>query len=53
MFCMLKKKKYILLDFSCLNFLRSFRTKNKLESHNRACENKDFCNVNLLMTLKY
>ena len=32
-------------DFYCLTFLHSFRTKNKLESHKRVCENKDFCNV--------
>ena len=31
--------------FYCLNFLHSFRTKIKLESHKRVCENKDFCNV--------
>ena len=32
-------------DLYCLNCLHSFRTENKLESHKRACENKDFCNV--------
>ena len=32
-------------DFYCLNCLHSFRTKNKLESHKRVYENKDFCNV--------
>ena len=32
-------------DFYCLNCLHSFRIKNKLESHKRACENKDFYNV--------
>ena len=32
-------------DFYCLNCLHSFRTKNKLESHKRVCENKNFCNV--------
>ena len=31
--------------FYCLNCLHSFRTKNKLESHKKLCENKDFCNV--------
>ena len=41
-------------DFYCLNCLHSFRTKNKLELHKRACENKFFCNVNmLLITIKY
>ena len=29
-------------DFYCLNCLHSFRTKNKLESHKRVSENKDF-----------
>ena len=28
-----------------MNCLHSFRTKNKLQSHNKACENKDFCNT--------
>ena len=28
-----------------MNCLHSFRTKNKLESHKKVCENKDFCNV--------
>ena len=37
-----KKKKR---DFYCLNCLHSFRTKNKLKSHKRGCENKDFWNV--------
>ena len=32
-------------DFYCLNCLHSFRTKSKLESHEKVCENKDFCNV--------
>ena len=31
-------------DF-CLNCLHSFRTKHKLESHRKVCENKDFCSV--------
>ena len=34
-------------DFYCLNCLHSFRTKNKLESHKRGCENKNFCYVNM------
>ena len=29
--------------FYCLNFLHSFRTKNKLDSHKTACE--DFCSI--------
>ena len=32
-------------DFYCLDFLCSFRTKNKFQSHKKVCENKDFCNV--------
>ena len=28
--------------------IHSFRTKNKLKSHKRVCENKDFCNVIML-----
>ena len=32
-------------DFYCLNCLHSFRTKNKLESHKKVCENKDFYNL--------
>ena len=32
-------------DFYCLNYLHSFRTKSKLESHKNVCKNKDFCNV--------
>ena len=28
-------------DFHCFNFLHSFRTKNKLQSHKKVCENKD------------
>ena len=34
-------------DFCCLNYIHSFRTKNKLDPHKRACENKNFCNVNM------
>ena len=32
-------------SYFCLNYLHSFRTKNKLESHRKKCENKDFCSV--------
>ena len=32
-------------DFYCLSCLHSFRTKYKLDSHKKVCENKDFCNV--------
>ena len=29
----------------CLNCLHYFATENKCESHKKACENKDFCNI--------
>ena len=32
-------------DFYCLNCLHSFAMEKKLESHKKACKNKDFCNV--------
>ena len=35
-------------DFYCLSCLHSFRTKSKLDSHKKVCENKDFCNVVML-----
>ena len=28
-------------DFYCLNYLNSFRTENKLKSHEKVCKNKD------------
>ena len=31
--------------FYCLNYLYSFRIKNKLESHKTVCGNKNVCNV--------
>ena len=31
--------------FYCLNCLHSFRTKNKLKSHEKVCKNKDFCGI--------
>ena len=31
------------VNFYCLNFLHSFATKSKRESHKKVCENKDFC----------
>ena len=34
-------------NFYRLNFPHSFRTKGKLESHKKALENMDFCNVNM------
>ena len=32
-------------DYYCLNYLHSFRTKNKLSSHKKECEKKDLCSV--------
>ena len=32
-------------EFYCFSGFHIFRTKNKLESHKKVCENKDFCNV--------
>ena len=32
-------------DFYCVNCLHSFRTKNNLKSHKKACENKDFSSI--------
>ena len=32
-------------DFYCLNCFHSLRAKNKLQSHKRSCENKDFCSI--------
>ena len=32
-------------DYYCLNYLHSFRTKNKLRSHKKVCEKKDLCSV--------
>ena len=32
-------------DFYCLNCLRSFRTKNKLEMHEKICKDHDFCKL--------
>ena len=34
-------------DFYCLNFFHSYRTKNKLESHKKICENRNYCNVEM------
>ena len=30
-------------DFHCLNCLHSFRTENKLKSHEKVCKNKELC----------
>ena len=33
--------------FYCLNCFHSYRTKNKLESHKKICENHDYCHVEM------
>ena len=32
-------------NFYCLNCLHSFRTENKLKSHEKVFKNKDFCGI--------
>ena len=32
-------------DNYCFNFLHSFRTKNKINSHKMVCRSKDICNI--------
>ena len=32
-------------DYYCLNCLHSYRTENKLKSHEKICKNKDFCGI--------
>ena len=34
-------------DFYCLNCFHSYRTKNKLVSHKKICENHDYCHVEM------
>ena len=34
-------------DFDCLNCFHSHRTKNKLESHKKIYENRDYCHVQM------
>ena len=34
-------------DFYCLKCFHSYRTKNKLESHKKICENHNFCHVEM------
>ena len=34
--------------FFCLNCLHSFRTKNKVRSHEKVCKNKNFCETLML-----
>ena len=44
-------------EFYCLNCLHSFRTQNKLESHEKLFKYKDFCGIVMLSernkTLKF
>ena len=35
--------------FYCLNCFHSYRTKNKLESHKKICENHDYCHAECLL----
>ena len=35
-------------DFYCLNCLHSFRTRNKLKSHEKVCRTNDFCGILML-----
>ena len=35
-------------DFDCLNCFRSYRTRNKLEVHQKICENHNYCNIEML-----
>ena len=34
-------------DFYCLNCFHAYRTKNKLETHKKICENHDYCHVEM------
>ena len=34
-------------DFYCLNCFRAYTTENKLESHKKACENHDYCCIEM------
>ena len=34
-------------DFYCLNCLHSYRTKEKLEKHEKVCNNNDYCYVKM------
>ena len=44
-------------DFYCLNCFHAYRTKNKLETHKKICENHDYCHVEMSnvdnKTIKY
>ena len=34
-------------DFYCLNFFHLYRTKNKLEAHQKICENNKYCHIEM------
>ena len=34
-------------DFYCLNCFHSYRTENKLEAHEKTCENHDYCHIEM------
>ena len=34
-------------DHYCMNYFMSFRTKSKLETHKKMCENHDYCYVQM------
>ena len=34
-------------DFYCLNCFHSYRTKSNLEAHEKICENRDYCHVEM------
>ena len=34
-------------DFCCLNCFHSYRTKNKLNTHKKICENHGYCNIEM------
>ena len=34
-------------DFYCLNCFRAYTTENKLETHEKVCENHDYCYVEM------
>ena len=38
-------------DYYCLNCFHSYRTENKLNAHNKVCENHDYCNIFHLVIL--
>ena len=37
-------------NFYCLNYLHSFRAKNKVELDKRICENHDYCCIEIMST---